>query len=113
MNLKLKTSFTTKGRRSAIPPRELRRAEETAWRIEAGLEPAIPHSVARRILIEGVAPLKAYREWRGLSVPELARQARLCEDHVRRVERRAATLSRAEAARAASILGLDPDLLRH
>ncbi len=66
----------------------LLRAERTALRIEAGMEATIPEHIARRVFVEDIVPIRAFREWRGLTQEELARKVGSSKSYVSQLETR-------------------------
>ena len=65
---------------------QMLKAEQTAGRIDRGEEILIPAEVAARVIVDGVRPLKAFREWRGLSQEELSERAATSKSYVSQIE---------------------------
>ncbi len=64
----------------------LLRAERTVRRIDAGEEETIPASIARRVFVEGLSPIRAFREWRGITQQELAQRIASSKSYVSQLE---------------------------
>ena len=77
-------------------------------RIEAGTEELVPAAVADR-LIDGEAPLKVWRECRGLSQSDLARVAGASRVQIVDIEAGRATGSARTLRRLADALGITVD----
>ena len=65
---------------------ELLKAREVARRIDAGEEILIPSDVVGRVFVDNVHPLKAFREWRGLSQADLAKRAETSTSYISQIE---------------------------
>ncbi len=66
----------------------LLRTERTALRLDAGVEKTIPAHIARRVFVEDVVPIRAFREWRGMTQEELARKVGSSKSYVSQLETR-------------------------
>lgn len=86
--------------------RDLHSAAEVLGRIEAGTEELIPAAVVDRLL-DGDAPLKVWREHRGLSQAELARQSNVNRIQVIDIESGRKTGSVATLKKLATALQVD------
>ncbi len=64
----------------------LLRAEQAARRIDSGEEEAIPAAVARRVFVEGLPPIRVFREWRGITQEELAQQISSSKSYISQLE---------------------------
>ncbi len=64
----------------------LLRAEQVAHRIDAGEEETIPATVARRVFVEGLVPIRAFREWRGLTQQDLADRIASSKSYISQLE---------------------------
>ena len=96
---------------AGIAEEDWREAERLAARIDAGEEAVIPLDVVRRILVEDEPPLRVFREWRGLTLNDLATETGLSLNELRALD--AAKALSAQAAEAiAPILDIPPDLLQ-
>ena len=58
---------------------DLQAYDRVVAELEAGREELVPAAVAAR-LVAGESPVRAYREWRGLSQAELARRSGVNRD---------------------------------
>ena len=56
-------------------------------RMQAGEVPAIPHDVVKRIALGEATPLRAIRQWRGLTQPALAEAASISQAYLSAIER--------------------------
>ncbi len=65
---------------------ELLKAERTMESIARGDEALIPADVVGRVIADGVSPLKAVREWRGLGQAELAQEAQTSRNYISQIE---------------------------
>ena len=90
---------------------ELLKAERAQARMENGQEIAIPADVVGRVMIDGVSPLKAVREWRGISQEELARRAGTSKAYVSQLETGRRHAGRGLLRRLARALGVPPEVL--
>ena len=95
----------------SISEEDWREAEELAARIEAGEEVMIPLELARRVLIDDEPPLRVFREWRGLSLADLAERTGLPEADLAALDS-APALPRDAAEAIAPALGIPADLLQ-
>ena len=96
---------------SRISEEDWREAEELAARIDAGKEVMIPLELARRVLIDDEPPLRVFREWRGLSLAELAERAGVSREELAELDS-APCLSREAAEAVAPVLNIPADLLQ-
>ncbi len=96
---------------TSIPERDWREAEELAARIDAGKEEMIPLELARRVLIDDEPPLRVFREWRGLSLAELAEKTAVSTEELAKLDT-AAALPPAAAEAIAPVLNIPADLLQ-
>jgi len=94
-----------------ISEEDWRRAEELAARIQAGKEVMIPLELARRVLIDDEPPLRVFREWRGLSLAELAEKTTVSPEELAELDA-ASPLPRDAAEAIAPALGIPADLLQ-
>ena len=94
-----------------ISEEDWRRAEELAARIQAGKEVMIPLELARRVLIDDEPPLRVFREWRGLSLAELAEKTTVSPEELAELDA-ASALPRDAAEAIAPALGIPADLLQ-
>lgn len=78
--------------------------------IETANEERIPWEMRKRI-IAGEVPVKVWREHRGISVPELARQARITVDVLVPYEAGGPEPGLRQMSRIARVLGIEVDLL--
>ncbi len=90
---------------------ELLRAEQAAAKMDAGEEPAIPAEVVGRVIADGVHPLKAIREWRGLNQAELAGRAGTSKSYLSQIETGYRQPGRKLLIRLARILEVPVDVL--
>ena len=88
-----------------------RQAEEMAARIDRGEERLVPLEVLERVLNDDVTPLKAIREWRGLSQEELAEKAGTSKAYISQIETRHRKPGRKLLFRLAEALDVAPELL--
>ena len=96
---------------TSIPERDWREAEALAARIDAGEEVMIPLELARRVLIDDEPPLRVFREWRGLSLAELAEKTAVSTEELAKLDT-AAALPPAAAEAIAPALNIPSDLLQ-
>ena len=96
----------------SIPERDWREAEELAARIKAGEEVMIPLELARRVLIDDEPPLRVFRQWRGLSLAELAEKTAISKEELAQLDASPA-LPQDAAAAIAPALGIPADLLQN
>ncbi len=61
-------------------------AQRVADRIDRGEELLIPAEVTRRVFVDDVHPLKAFREWRGLTQQQLADKAGTAKNYISQIE---------------------------
>ena len=94
-----------------ISEEDWREAEELAARIEAGEEVMIPLELARRVLIDDEPPLHVFREWRGLSLADLAEKTGLPQADLAALDG-APALPRDVAEVIAPVLGIPADVLQ-
>ena len=95
----------------SISEEDWREAEALAERIAAGEEVMIPLELARRVLIDDEPPLRVFREWRGLSLAELAEKTTVSPEELAALDT-ASALPRDAAEPIAPVLGIPPDLLQ-
>ena len=95
----------------SISEEDWREAEEQAARIQAGEEVMIPLELARRVLIDDEPPLRVFREWRGLSLAELAEKTTVSPEELAELDA-ASALPRDAAEAIAPALGIPADLLQ-
>ena len=88
-----------------------RQAEDVAARIDRGEERLVPLEVLERVLNDDVTPLKAIREWRGLSQEELAEKAGTSKAYISQIETRHRRPGRKLLFRLAEALDVAPELL--
>ena len=93
-----------------ISEEDWREAEALAARIHAGEEVMIPLELARRVLVDEEPPLRVFREWRGLTLSQLAAQTGLPEPELAELDA-TPTLPQDAAEAIAPALGIPPDLL--
>lgn len=87
---------------------DLNSAADVLARIKAGTEELIPSAVVDRLLA-GVAPLAVWREYRGLSQAELARQSGVNRIQIIDIEAGRKTGSAVTLKRLATALQVDMD----
>lgn len=80
-------------------------ANEVRARVDAG-EEAFPSSVVEALL-EGVAPVRAFREYRGLRAGELAEKAGISQGYLSEIESGKKSGSLGVLKRIAGVLGLE------
>ena len=61
-------------------------AQLVADRIDRGEEILIPAEVTRRVFVDNVHPLKAFREWRGLTQQQLADEVGTAKNYISQIE---------------------------
>ncbi len=93
-----------------VSEEDWREAEKLTMRIQAGEEVMIPLELARRILIDDEPPLQVFREWRGLSLAELAEKTAVSPEELAELDT-ASALPRDAAEVIAPALGIPPELL--
>lgn len=88
-----------------------RQAEEMAARIDRGEEQLVPLEVLERVLNDDVTPLKAIREWRGITQEELAEKAGTSKAYISQIETRHRRPGGKLLFRLAEALDVAPELL--
>ena len=88
-----------------------RQAEEVAARVDRGEEQLVPLEVLERVLNDDVTPLKAIREWRGITQEELAEKAGTTKAYISQIETRHRRPGRKLLFRLAEALDVAPELL--
>ena len=66
--------------------RDIRRANAIMARVKSGKTSLIPAEVAHAIAVDGVHPVKAWREYRGWTGEELAKRAKLARTTISQME---------------------------
>lgn len=95
--------------RLQLPDEEASLTDEEAWdRATADRGPAVPDSVLSRLL-DGDNPVRVYREWRGLTQEELARNVNLTSGYISQLERGRRPLSRRARMAIAETLAIPYD----
>jgi DNA-binding XRE family transcriptional regulator len=87
---------------------DAREAAEILARVRAGKEEVFPAAVVRA-LVEGVDPIKVFREYRGLTQKELAAKAGINPVYLSQIERGKRTGSVETLKAIASVLGVEVD----
>ncbi len=89
----------------------LLRTERTAQRLDSGAEEPIPSAVARRVFVEDAVPIRAFREWRGLTQEELARRIGSSKSYLSQLETRRRTPGVKTLRRIAGALDVPVEIL--
>ena len=87
---------------------DVREAEAVMSRIKAGKARLIPHDIVKAIVVDGVHPVRAFREHKGFTAAALAKKAKLARTTITQIEtgKRAGTV----AAYAALAKALDASI---
>ncbi len=89
----------------------LLRAGNAAARRDRGETEAIPAEVARRVFVEDIAPIRAFREWRGLTQQQLAELTGTSSSYISQLETRHRRPGGRMLARIAKALRVPADVL--
>ncbi len=89
----------------------LLRGERVAERLDRGEGMTIPSEVARRVFVEDIPPIRAFREWRGLTQEELGRRVGMSKSYVSQLETRRRKPGVATLKKLAQALDVPFDLL--
>jgi DNA-binding XRE family transcriptional regulator len=91
--------------------RDVREADAIMKRVKAGKEPLIPGDVVFKVYAEGVPRLRAWRDYRGLTVEKLAKKASIARAYLTQIENGSRKGTVATLRKIAKALGTTVDAL--